>query len=1519
MGDTVFTNDFSRELWSENYKHYDDTDVDSTFHRVASAIASVEATDELRQVWTKNFYDLLSGFKATAGGRITANAGTGRKGTTLMNCLSGDVLIHTNKGNFKAKDLVDKVIYVLNQNKKYVPVLWTSYGYQETMKVVFDNGDVVYATPEHEWIVKKDKGGLERVLTRNLRGRFVQTNHNPDILVSDVIAYKNGVRHGLVYGDGNLYLNGRYSILHQFGDSCHLVEDYFEEFTEAQYRKQGIRKVSVNRLPSEYKTTVPSLETHSKDYVLGFIAGIIAANGCVDKNGAVMLFQSDLALLRQVRLIAHSVGINAFKIKLYREKCPLTGDIKPLYKLSFVKSSVPSCLIIKNKHKEYFNSSGVSTRILGVRVKSVEYTGRTEEVFCCNEPETHSFTLGNMLLTGNCFVGPRATYDLDSLDGIIETLRKQSQTLKSEGGWGMNFSFIRPRGSLIHGIGVETPGAVKYMELYDKSSEIITAGSGQKAKSKKSKIKIRKGAMMGILDVWHPDIEEFITAKQTPGRLTKFNVSVNCSNAFMDKVIKARDMKASGAPAEEVAKVAEWELMFPDTTHPEYKKVWDGNILRWLSLGYPVNVYKKVNALELWDLITTSTYNRAEPGVMFCDVANKTHCWNYGGIRAWIAASNPCVTEDTWVMTSNGPRQVRDLINKKFYALLNGEKFCTESDGFFYTGYKDIYRITTQHGYEIDCTIDHKILCTDKLGRKYWKEAGDLSSSDLIVINNNSDVSWNGDGSYQEGWLVGSLLGDGHFCKNYANLSYWGHTKEYMREYAKDNLGYIHARSKRKNRSQDQYSRDCCSVKSVAFKDVAKDLGLSVQKDITYDIENKSSDFYRGFLAGWFDADGSVQGNHKKGCSLRLTSVNLKNLRCAQRMLARLGIVSSVYENRKSQSVRNMPDGHGGSKEYHCQAVHELVISNESIIKYHKNIGFIDPEKNAKLASLIGKYNRKINKDKFYSRFKSISKIGCSDVYDCTISGAHAFDANGIVVHNCGEQTMPYGSICDLGSLNLTQFVDFANKRFNLEEIKTYVRFLVRFLDNVNDYTILPLPEYAEFAKKSRRIGIGVMGWGSALYMLGIRFGSDKAEAVKEELMRTICYSAVEASIDLAEEKGMFEWCEPDKHADAYFWKQIELPQNLIDRMRKHGIRNSSLFSIQPTGNTGIFANLVSGGMEPVFMHEYIRTSIVNVVPDHLVDKCPDFVKGNFAENDYFKFTKEGDETILRYVDEFGVVYKIDKNRGLTKETLCEDYGVKFLKDNGLWNPKADWAVTTTELTIDEHIRDMTGFAKWIDSAMSKTINVPNDYPFSKFQDVYINAYKTGYIKGVTTYRAGTMAAVLSEVKKEEKKATETPISSVRPKELPCDVHHIKVKGQEYFIIVGIHNGKPYEVFAGKNGHIDKKIKTARVVKQKSYYTAIFDDGSVIQDISKDVTDIEEAVTRLISLSLRNNVPIVEIVKQMERTEGDMYNFGKSITRALKKYIPDGTKDGDICSECGGEIVRESGCSVCRSCGYSKC
>lgn len=474
-----------------------------------------------------------------------------------------------------------------------------------------------------------------------------------------------------------------------------------------------------------------------------------------------------------------------------------------------------------------------------------------------------------------------------------------------------------------------------------------------------------------------------------------------------------------------------------------------------------------------------------------------------------------------------------------------------------------------------------------------------------------------------------------------------------------------------------------------------------------------------------------------------------------------------------------------------------------------------------------------------------------------------------------GEQMLPFGAVCDLGSINLVMFVDIENRKFKLNDIKKHTRNLVRILDNVNDYTDAPLPEYVESVRKRRRIGIGVMGWGSALYLLRTKFGSDEAENIKQELMQAITHSAVEASIDLAEEKGMFEGCDPEKHASHIFWKQINLPEKLLNRMRKFGIRNSALFSIQPNGNTSVFANIVSGGLEPVFMHEYIRTVIVNTVPDHIIDQCPKYWQGEFKETEMFKFAKEGSDDILRGVDKNGIVYKIDKNRGLTKEVICEDYGVRHLKKYGLWDQNAEWAVTTSNLSVEDHIRDMEGFGKWIDSSMSKTVNLPNDYPYDKFENLYLDAYKTGYLKGITTYRAGTMTTVLSSIEKPKN-------TSDRPRDVDCDIFHFKVSKHldkvrhlDYVVLVGKVDNSPMEIFFTENGFIDKKYKTGIIHRvKKGHYSLLSHDNEVlIENLTKNTSEEEDSLTRSLSLGLKHKIPLQDIVDQLLKAEGSAYRI----------------------------------------------
>ena len=207
-----------------------------------------------------------------------------------------------------------------------------------------------------------------------------------------------------------------------------------------------------------------------------------------------------------------------------------------------------------------------------------------------------------------------------------------------------------------------------------------------------------------------------------------------------------------------------------------------------------------------------------------------------------------------------------------------------------------------------------------------------------------------------------------------------------------------------------------------------------------------------------------------------------------------------------------------------------------------------------------------------------------------------------------------------------------------------------------------------------------------------------------------------------------------------------------------------------------------------------------------------------------------------------------------------------------------------------------------------------------------MKAWEKG-IKGFTTYRTGTMTSVLAESSSLKEGGTPSKIvkteSPERPRELPCNVHHITVKGEPYFVLVGMYEGDPYEIFAGKNGFIGKSIKSGILIKfmrPKGVYKAILEDGLEISPVNATCTEEEDALTRMTSTALRHGACIQYVVQQLEKVKGDMTSFAKCMARALKKYIPDGSEEKGECPECGKDsLIRQEGCIACTQCGYSKC
>lgn len=227
----------------------------------------------------------------------------------------------------------------------------------------------------------------------------------------------------------------------------------------------------------------------------------------------------------------------------------------------------------------------------------------------------------------NCFI-ETTPKNPDSIEGIFEMVTNYALTLKTEGGVGFCANFFRPSKTIIRKIGVTSPGPIKFLEIFDKVSEVITSGSVSKEDCYQGvpfKNSIRKGATMVTMSIVHPDIEEFITAKSIPNKLTKMNMSVMVTDAFMYAVDNDLD----------------WDLWFPDINCDEYDELWNGDFENWAERGLPVVVYKTVKAKGLWEVLLKSTHTRNEPGILFIDNARRDDNINYLP-NCSVLATNPC-------------------------------------------------------------------------------------------------------------------------------------------------------------------------------------------------------------------------------------------------------------------------------------------------------------------------------------------------------------------------------------------------------------------------------------------------------------------------------------------------------------------------------------------------------------------------------------------------------------------------------------------------------------------------------------------------------------------------------------------------------------------------------------------------------------------------------------------------------------------------------------------------------------
>ncbi|RPI46022.1 MAG: ribonucleoside-diphosphate reductase, adenosylcobalamin-dependent, partial [Betaproteobacteria bacterium] len=411
---------------------------------------------------------------------------------------------------------------------------------------------------------------------------------------------------------------------------------------------------------------------------------------------------------------------------------------------------------------------------------------------------------------------------------------------------------------------------------------------------------------------------------------------------------------------------------------------------------------------------------------------------------------------------------------------------------------------------------------------------------------------------------------------------------------------------------------------------------------------------------------------------------------------ANFGVFSRIRARRGERRTL-LPDGRGGTTFHACRADHELIIEGESRERFMTQVGFLGAAKTAKYAAWAK--NRVLRKTQpCVSKIKAITYLGREAVFDTTQPDGNTVIFNGLVTGQCGEQPLPAYGCCCLGSIDLTHFVDApfgAEARFDFDAFARVVRPAVRMLDNVLDASVWPLPQQKTEAMAKRRIGLGFTGLGDALIMLGLRYDSAEARTMATRITAAMRDEAYLSSVEIAKEKGAFALLDKEKYLAAPRFAS-RLPETIKADIRKHGIRNSHLLSIAPTGTISLaFADNASNGIEPPFSWTYQRKK-----------RMPD--------------------ESMRIYDVEDHAWRIYRHIGGEIEKLPAAF------------------VTALELSAQDHMRMVAAVAPYVDSAISKTVNVPEDYPYEKFKDLYLEAWHSG-LKGLTTYRPNSvLGSVLS-------------------------------------------------------------------------------------------------------------------------------------------------------------------------------
>ncbi|MCK4177336.1 LAGLIDADG family homing endonuclease [Aciditerrimonas ferrireducens] len=1059
----------------------------------------------------------------------------------------------------------------------------------------------------------------------------------------------------------------------------------------------------------------------------------------------------------------------------------------------------------------------------------------------------------------------------DSMDSILNWYREEGIIFKGGSGAGVNLSRIRGSMEPLQGGGTAS-GPVSFMRGADASAGTIKSGG-----------KTRRAAKMVILDVDHPDVEDFIWCKAVEERKARvlrdagFDMDLDGKDSFSIQYQNANNsVRVTDEFMQAVVEDREWQLRARTTGE----------------------VVKTLRARDLFRQIAQAAWECADPGLQYDTTINR---WHTAPNAGRINGSNPCFPGSARVHTNKGLVPFVELVRR----VAEGEQFLvythdatneqepasrvelTSPEAFMITGYNPIVRLRFDNGAELRCTPGHRIFTVNR----GFVEASQLTTDDevqlldveapavdadlvLPVPTDHDHYRAKGDHgeplSFPETWseefahYLGWLVGDGSTSGSTVATIY----------------GSPDDRSEILPRHQELIERINCGrplkvseqqngtvqlrLGRRQFKRFLEALGVKSvkgpQKAVPWAIEQAPAPAVAAFLRGLFDADGCVVVNQSMGSYVGLGSSSVTLLRGVQKLLTTFGVSSRIYQTRgpESEGRFSYVTRSGELRKYGSSPLYDLRITSKSIEGFAKHIGFTLSRKQELLADLVG--GTQWYEVRRTARLVERTDEGVELTFNLSEPRNHSYIVDGVVVRNCSEYMHLDNSACNLASLNLLAFLG-EDGVFDVEGFQAAVEVVFTAQEILVGNADYPTERIAETSRRYRQLGIGYANLGALLMAQGLPYDSDEGRAWAGAVTALLTGRAYATSARIAARMGPFAGFHQDAEAmlgvlRMHRAKAAEIDEDLVppellgaaqqawdeavELAEEHGVRNAQASVLAPTGTIGLLMDCDTTGVEPDLSLVKTKKLVGGGTMAIVNQTVPRALRR-------LGYGPEQVEAIVAYVDQHKSIV-----------------GAPHLKAEHL--PVFACSMGDNTIHYLGHVRMMAAVQPFISGAISKTVNMPEDVTVEDVEQLYLDAWRMG-IKAVAIYRDNCKVAQPLQTTKKE--GAEAPASTVP------ETAELRRRLAELEAALAAAKGGQVEpvVVGAVRERLPRRRRSStfafRVADCEGYVTVgEYEDGrpgEVFMKVSKQgstLAGIMDAFSISVSLGLQHGVPLSTYVRK---------------------------------------------------------